>query len=155
VVRPGFVIGPGGVFARLARTLRALPLTPSFYGGNKPIQTIAVDDLVSALVRAVDRQLSGSLTLAHPVPLTTDAFYRAVLRASGARPRPVLHLPGSLVLPVLQCAEALRLPLPMNSENLRGLQALEATDTQNDLLRLDLTLKSCDEALSLVDWSQL
>jgi nucleoside-diphosphate-sugar epimerase len=148
IVRPGFVLGNGGVFARLTASIRAAPFIPLFYGGRQPIQTIAVDDLCEGLHRALVRDIRGRVVLAHPEVLTIERFYVAIATALGQPRKPVLRLPGYPAFLALRLAERLGLTLPMTSENLLGLKALERADVAFDLDRVGLTPKGNAEVLS-------
>lgn len=146
VIRPGFVLADGGVSARLTSSLLKSPIVPLFDGGRQPIQTIGRDDLCAAIVAALKNGLVGRLTVAHPQVMTVAALYRALL-ASHGRSKPALSLPGRPALWAMRAVERLGIQLPMTSENLLGLLALEAAEVQADLGRLDMTPQSCDELL--------
>ena len=147
VVRPGLIVGPGGLYARLMGTLRRTPVVPVFFGGTQPIQPIALDDLVTALVQIVSRRLSGIFNLATPGHLTIRELYGRMLAAARLR-RPLLPLPGGLTAQLLRGCEGLGLQLPVTSENLLGQKQLRAFDTTPCLARLGLTVKS----LADIDW---
>ncbi len=147
VVRPGFVLGHGGVHQRLAGLIARLPFIPSFYGGNQPVQTIAVAELCQGIVRAAVKQRSGRLVLASAQAITLDTFYRAIADSLGQPRKPLIHLPGSALASLFGVAEKLHVLLPMTSENLLGLRALESVDTADDLKRVDLAPKDYREVL--------
>jgi UDP-glucose 4-epimerase len=58
VLRPGFVLGPG--VDNFMTTLLELPRVPMIKGHKPPVQFVHVDDVVSAIVHAVDRRLTGA-----------------------------------------------------------------------------------------------
>jgi nucleoside-diphosphate-sugar epimerase len=132
VIKPGFVIGPGGIFERLRRSLQSLPFVPLFYGGNQPIQTIWVEDLVEAIAVAVDWGVSGVLALGSAEAIPIREFYRAIL-ASDRLKKPLVPVPGKPSLIMLRILEKLGVRLPMSSENLLGLLALREFETKHSL----------------------
>jgi NADH dehydrogenase len=146
VIKPGFVIGPGGIFERLRRSIRRLPLVPLFYGGNQPIQTIWVDDLAEAIGRAVERHLTGTLTLGSAEAITLRDFYLAIMACDNLR-RPLVPVPGAPALAALRLLEGMGVGLPVSSENLLGLKALVRFETKPSLDLLGLDLVGLPEAL--------
>ena len=148
IVRPGLIIGPGGVYARMLGMLRRTPVVPVFFGGGQPVQPIALDDLVEALRVIVTRRLAGIYNLGQPVPLTIRQLYARMMAAAHLR-RPLLPLPGGLAALALRATEGLGLRLPVTRENLLGQKQLRAFDTEASLARLGLTLKP----LEAMDWN--
>jgi NADH dehydrogenase len=140
VVRPGLVIGMGGLYGRIRAAVRLTRVVPLFFGGTQRIQTIAADDLASGICRAIRRDLSGSVTIAEPDPVRLRELYSAIAHEAGTRPV-FVPIPGAAGLLVLRAAEALRLRLPVTSENLLGLKHLRAFDVHRDLELLDLDPK--------------
>jgi NADH dehydrogenase len=146
-IKPGFVIGPGGIFERLRRSVRALPFVPLFYGGRQPIQTIWVDDLAEGVARAVERRLTGTLAIGSAEATTLREFYRAILASEHLR-RPLVPVPGGPSMAVLRALEGLGIGLPFTSENLLGLRALRTFETGPSLELLGLRPIDLNEALS-------
>jgi nucleoside-diphosphate-sugar epimerase len=145
-IKPGFVIGSGGIFGRLRRSIRALPFVPLFYGGRQPIQPIWVGDLAEAVARAVERRLTGALALGSVEAMALRDFYRAILASEYLR-RPLVPVPGGLSLAMLRVLESLGIELPVTSENLLGLKALRRFDTKTSLELLELRPVDLAEAL--------
>lgn len=139
IVRPGLIIGPGGVYARMLASLRRAPVVPVFFGGTQPVQPIALHDLVEGLQRIIDGRMSGIFNLGLVEPITIRELYRRMLTAAGWR-RPLVPLPGGLAVWGLRGGETLGLRLPLTSENLLGQKHLRAFATADSLARLGLTL---------------
>jgi nucleoside-diphosphate-sugar epimerase len=148
IVRPGLIIGPGGVYARMLASLRQTPVVPIFFGGGQPIHPIGVADLVEGLARIVERQLAGDFNLGSVSPITVRELYQNMLAAIGVR-RHLVPLSGNLALSVLRWTEALRVPLPLTTENLLGQKHLRAFETAASLTQLGLPLMP----LSHLNWT--
>lgn len=144
IVRPGLVVGQGGLYARMFGMVCRAPVLPLFYGGTQPIQPIALDDLVEGLLRIIRQRPAGVFNLALPQPITVRELYTRMLAAARLS-RPLLPLPGDLTLGFLRVCERLGLGLPVTSENLLGLKHLRRFDTADSLARLGLALKPVDE----------
>ncbi len=148
VVRPGFVIGNGGVHAAMTRAIEKSIIIPSFYGGQQLVQPIAVDDLCLGICAALARDVTGRVTYAEEAPITVDVFYRAIADSLGQTRKPIVHFPGQAAAALLAVCERIGLSLPMTTENLLGLKALEPTFVADDLRRVGLAPKPYREALA-------
>jgi nucleoside-diphosphate-sugar epimerase len=137
IVRPGLVVGNGGLFARMRNSLDRLPLVPLFYGGRQQIQFIHVEDLCEAFQSAVEKDLTGKLDVAVNEPIDIRRFYRAVASDLGKECR-FVRLPGSASYWLLRLFESARISLPVSSENLLGLKRMRVFDTTSDLAHLGI-----------------
>ena len=152
-IRPGFIIGDGGVFKNLVGSIRKLPAIPLFYGGMQPIQTVHVDDLTDCVCEIVDRQGCGLIRYGEEQPVLLREFYGAIAAGLGVK-RTFISLPGGLTLAALRIAESLGVRLPMTSQNLLGLKHLVAVEVASDAVRLGLPkARTMQESLATVDWS--
>ena len=150
VIRPGLVLSRrGGLFGRLARARPSwLPFpVPLFDGGTQPMQTIHLDDLLTGCRRALESDMSGSLTIAAPEHLTIREFFQAVADYTG-RKALFVSMPLNPSLRIMQLMESLHVPIPVSSENLLGLSTLKYWDTTSDLSALDLHVRSLAQSLA-------
>ena len=147
ILRPGLVLGPdGGLFQRLVASLRRSGLLPLFGGGRQPVQTVHIDDLCTAMERAIERHLTGCYVVAEPQGLPLRELLQLTARKLGRRAIPV-PLPAGPVLACLRVTEALRIPLPISSENVLGALALRAQPSADDLKAIGVSLRSAEESL--------
>jgi len=154
-IRPGFMIGDGGVFKNLVGSIRKLPVIPLFYGGMQPIQTVHVEDLTACVGSIIERQHCGLVRYGEEQPVLLRDFYSAIAARLGVT-RPLIPLPGGMALAGLRIAESLGLRLPMTSQNLLGLKHLVRVDVASDVARLRLPqARSMQESLATVDWRSL
>jgi nucleoside-diphosphate-sugar epimerase len=139
IVRPGLVIGNGGLFARNLRFLMRSPIVPLLEGGRNLIPVIALADFVKAMLRLPDSAQPGSeWNLFHPELITMGSLVKETLRAGGAggcRPL-VVNIPARLALISLSLANAMGLKLPVDANNLRALQSNQAPLYQSQLEQL-------------------
>jgi nucleoside-diphosphate-sugar epimerase len=146
VLRPGLVLGDGGLVERSVRLMRRRRVVPMVAGGSQPLQTVAIDDLVTAVERVVDGGLSGAFAVADPQATSYRDVYAAIARALGLRVR-FVPVPYRLLEAVLRAAAAARLDVGVGVENLRGLRAARHVDTAADLKRLGLELAPLEDAI--------
>lgn len=120
IVRPGLVLGDGGLYGRINKWARLLPLIPLPDGGAGKVPVISIERLCRETL---------TMSCADEIPQEAGFFERdlhsllqLVLDAaakSGKHPW-VLPVPSKLVLIGLRLAEFMHLPLPVNSDNLIG-----------------------------------
>jgi nucleoside-diphosphate-sugar epimerase len=137
VFRLAFVYGPDrtGVFGRLVRLAGSLPVVPVIGSGRLDIAPVYVDDVVSAIVAALDRPHTGGkiYTLAGP-PATFDDVVQGTLERLGQRKR-ALHVPSPVALVLARVLE--RLPgAPITRDNVLGMT--QEADHDSSLARVDL-----------------
>lgn len=148
-VRPGLVLGDGGLALRIARSLRRHGVVPVVGGGRQQIQTVHIDDLAEAFARAVERVLTGTLVVAEPEPLELRELFRLLARALGTR-CVLVPVPGRPLAAALRLLERLGAQLPISSENVLGALALRAQASAESLARLGLTIRTARESVSAV-----
>jgi nucleoside-diphosphate-sugar epimerase len=145
-IRAGLVLGPGGLFQRLSRSVR-FGIIPVFDGGRQIIQTIHVDDLCAAIAQALDLRLTGRLVIAEPEGLSMRELLRLIARKQHRR-CVFVPVPIAPLLALLRAAERVGMKLPFSSENLLGLRALRHQTSIEDLARLGLHIRTAEESLA-------
>ncbi|WP_438479480.1 NAD-dependent epimerase/dehydratase family protein [Oleiharenicola lentus] len=138
IVRPGLIVGAGGVYQRMLESLRSTPIVPIFFGGMQPIHPVALEDLVEGLFHIISRRIPGIFNLGSIEPISVRELYRRMLHSAGLR-RTIIPLPGSLALRGLRATEALGLRLPLTTENLLGQKHLRSFETANSYTRLGIS----------------
>jgi nucleoside-diphosphate-sugar epimerase len=149
VVRPGTILAREGhsIFQQMRDAARRTHVLPVFGGGRQPLQTVHVDDVCEAIVRALERDLTGTLNVAEPEPVAFGTFLRMMTKRLGVRCL-FVPLPFAPVLAVLRVVEALGLPSPLRSESLLGVKALRRVPVTEDLARLGLRVRTAAESLA-------
>jgi uncharacterized protein YbjT (DUF2867 family) len=128
IVRPGLVLGNGGVYGRIRKWARRLPIIPLPDGGYGQVPIIGLEHLCQetldiAEAFAPDRECNLFES-------DTRSLRQLVLDAAaekGNKPW-ILPLPSLLIVRILRIATALRLPLPVNADNLEGFIANQAAN---------------------------
>lgn len=126
IIRPGLVIGDGGLARSMYDSIRKFRVAPLFFGGRKPVYTVAVSDLAAAVLGLASRDASGVYVLtAQPVPMRT--LYERL--ASKAKVHAFfVPLPYAPALQIIQMLERLHVPLPMTSGSMKGVASMEYLD---------------------------
>ncbi|HXN87248.1 MAG TPA: NAD-dependent epimerase/dehydratase family protein [Candidatus Binataceae bacterium] len=153
IIKPGTIVGPGGVFQRLRGVIRKAPLLPVFYARHR-VQTIYIEDLCEAILQSLIRRTPGRLVLAEPDGVSMREFYRGVARLEG-KLTPMLSFPGDLALMLAKTAETLSLPTPVSSDNLLGIKYVQYFDSRPTSDLLGITPRSYWSALSALAGTEI
>jgi uncharacterized protein YbjT (DUF2867 family) len=127
VVQPSLVYGPSGTSARLFTRLASLPLIPLPDGGEQRVQPIHIDDLVSALVALVEKDLyrKRRIPLVGPQPVTLREFVSGLRQGMGLDAGVFMPVPAS----VMNLAARLGERLPASLLDRESLQMLRRGNT--------------------------
>jgi len=123
VVRPGLVIGDGGLFRSMYGMLARFRVAPVFSGGRQPVYVVGIDDLCKAMVQLVARHAHGVHVIANETPVPMRDLYLAIGRKTGRRIF-FAPLPLDLTLGLVTFFEGKGVRLPLDSERLRGIRNL-------------------------------
>jgi nucleoside-diphosphate-sugar epimerase len=150
ILRPGLVIGRGGLFGAMYGFIARRRCIPLVGSGKQPLQTIAVDDLCLIIERGLSKGVCGVFAIAHPTPTTLRSIYDAVASRLGKR-RLLVPIPVWLLLSACRIAEFLRIRLPVNSDSILGLKHARVIDTARDLAEFGVAPKTLADSLSATE----
>jgi nucleoside-diphosphate-sugar epimerase len=109
IIRPGLVLGDGGIYGRIRRAARVLPVVPLPDGGQGRVPVIEIEQLCEWTIElAADPDAPAEANLFEP---GLKSLRELVLQPS----RPLMAL--------LTLAAHLRIPLPVKADNLAGFLA--------------------------------
>lgn len=132
IVRPGLVIGPGGLFGRLVRAVTRLPVVPLVDGGAAQVPVVGLDDLVIALEALVRAETPGEHDLFLPGLVRLRRIVDEMLRLLRKRSL-IVPVPAAVLAPALDLSAALGLVLPIHGDNVRALRANQAIRRRSTL----------------------
>lgn len=148
VLRPGLVVGPGGLFARNVAALRKAPFVPLPDGGRAPCPVVDLRDLLSALDAVTRGKASGAFNLfVEPSPSLRE-FVAALLAAIGQR-KAMLPFPSRWAPSCGRLLRGVGLQVPAAIERLETMRLNALSDVhRSDLKRLIDATASLDQMLS-------
>ena len=133
VVRPGLVIGNGGLFGRTLARIERASFIPLVHGGRYAAPVVALADVCHGLIALVEgaAEPGRAWNLATTQTPSARELVEAVCAATGRRPV-LLPVPYWLASASLAIAESLRLTLPVSRESLRGVaRSVEGVHTSH------------------------
>lgn len=146
VVRPGLVIGNGGLVKDMIEFIKKRKVIPLVSGGKQPIQTIYINDLVLSVDKILEKNLKGTFTVSEPEAITYKQFYKEVCSVFNINAK-FISVPYSLFYVAIVFADALRIHLAVSKDSLVGLKNLKAHEVKNTLAQIGISPKSYNESL--------
>jgi NADH dehydrogenase len=135
VVRPGLVIGPGGMFGRHLHMIRNSLIIPLVDGGSDPVAVLALSDFSAAMVKVVEAGGQLVLNLFNHAEPPMREIVNTVLRLDHRRAL-IVSVPYTLAAGGVAVAERLRLPLSFNSGSLSTMKLNRKRVHESNLLDL-------------------
>lgn len=122
VVRPGLVVGPGGLFGRLRLTLQRWPVFPLIDHGGSSVSFVGLDELVIVVKQLIDQpDLAGEFNLFSSARIPFGNMLKQIARLNHWK-RLFVNIPSGPILVGLRMAEVVGLKLPIRRENVTGLR---------------------------------
>ena len=120
IVRPGLVLGDGGIYGKIVRFIYKSPIVPLPDGGSGYVTVITIERLCDEIARLCTA--SNPEQFANIFELQEVTLKNLVKKiASEVERHPLfVSVPISLVLPIIRILESLKIPLPVSSDSLIG-----------------------------------
>jgi nucleoside-diphosphate-sugar epimerase len=156
VLRPSLVYGAGelGLFARLAHSIRSLPVVPVIGDGRIALDPLDVADLCEVIAQCLERGdvVGKSYDLLGPERLTFDELLRSLAASVGVRPR-LLHVPGVVALPIARLLGLLSERPPLSEDNVLGM--ISEAQVDGAAARRDFPISWTPFAAGLERWKRV
>lgn len=137
VLKPGLVLGDGGLFARLKVAFQNNQFIPVIGNGLQPLYTVALGELVQTIDLAINHQVTGNFTVAGPQPVTMIEFYQ-LLKKHLKTSCYFVKVPYWAIQLLLSIAKMLGIKLPVTKENVLGLKSMQVFDTQSAISKFNI-----------------
>jgi nucleoside-diphosphate-sugar epimerase len=147
VVRPGLIVGNGGIVRDMSQFMKTKHLVPLVDGGKQPLQVIAIDDLAASLYAILDKSLTGRFIVATPEVYTYKSFYRGL---ANHLKTPVLFVPVpySLLSAAFKVLQLMHISMDIGGDNLKGLKKLTSMPSAKDMKKIGVVPAGLEESLS-------
>jgi len=134
VVKPGLVVGRGGLFFKTCSIFQRYPVVPLIDGGKGKLPVISIRDLTGAMIQLVENPKAGSYRLYNAEQVSLKELFVEIKRA-GKFKTLLVPVPFQPLYLSLRTLEAVVPNFPVNTENLKGFQANQAVYEPTDLYR--------------------
>jgi nucleoside-diphosphate-sugar epimerase len=136
IVRPGTVLGEGGIFGKMVHLVKTSPVVPLLDGGYSQMYVIGRDDLCHSLHRIINGpENRGEYNLYYPEKVTLREMLLTIRHLFSSRTF-LIPIPAIFLLFPLSLLNRLGIKLPIDIENLRGFIKSQAMIYQSDLPKL-------------------
>ena len=132
VVKPGLVIGHGGIFLKMSRFVQNYPLVPLIDGGKGKVPIVGIRDLTASLVQLIEDPRPGCFRLYNDEQATFKEVMAHVKKAGGFK-TVMIPVPYHFVYAGLWLSDKLRLPIQLDIGNLKGFRANQLVGDRSDL----------------------
>ncbi len=120
IVRPGLVLGEGGIYGRICQWARVLPVVPLPDGGRGKVPVIEIEKLCELTLKLASdtTPVAEQNLFEHKLKSLRELVLEA---AAEVDRRPwILSIPAALLMAILTLTTRLHIPLPVNTDNLVG-----------------------------------
>ena len=146
VVRPGLVLGNGGIFRKMSQVLKRFPVIPLIDGGNYEVPIISVEAVCLAVKKILSQPGPAQFQLFQEELVSMKHLLRRMKRQSGARCF-FLPIPAFFPLLFLKTLEILRIPFPIKSGSLIALKENQELAHTSSLKQMGIQDKPLSEIL--------
>jgi NAD dependent epimerase/dehydratase family enzyme len=145
IIRPGLVIGNGGLFKKISSQLKKNKITPLINNGNQMLYTIGLDDLSESLIKCISNSLKGVLNIAHNQTISFRELIRLIGQKNSLRPI-LIPVPLIIIKVILFTLIIIKKSL-FSFDNLQGLLTAKSIDTTFEMKALNVNWKSAKNVI--------
>lgn len=147
IVRPGLVIGPGGIFARMVRIIKRYPVVPMLDHGKGNVPVVFIDSLCDAVLRISQSVRVCEYNLFQQELVSLRELLDAI-RSQLRRRIIFISVPSAWMMIALSVLDRIRLPLAINIDNLKGFIKNQNVVHESNMATLGITEVSLREMVS-------
>ncbi len=148
IIRPGLVLGNGGLFEKIKQQLQKNSFVPLLQGGRQTMQTIFIDDLINTIQALIQQKATGLYQLGLEDRITYKQFMYTIARELNKNiffvPVPVRLL--SLVIKLVGIFSS----NSFSNDNLNGLLASKYIDTSAEQKSYGTNWLPFEKAIKLI-----
>jgi uncharacterized protein YbjT (DUF2867 family) len=146
VLRPGLVVGHGGLFGRIAGFVRRWPIVPAIGGDRLRVRIVALDDVLKALVTLIESGETGRHDLYCRQPYSLAEICRECAVSQGAK-RWIVPVPYGLTILALTGLNRAFPRMSFRADSLIGLKASQGMEGQSPSRSMTLSYPSLRDCI--------
>ena len=127
IIRPGLVVGNGGLYKNIKSIIIKSSMIPLIGGGRQPVQTIEIYTLAQAIQGGIEKDISGFHNVAKEKPIYIKDLYKLIAEEQNKRVK-FIPLPYFLATLLIYLMEIIMKQPPVTIENLNGLKQMKGRD---------------------------
>ncbi len=135
VIRPGLVVGYGGLFGRNMLYMLRWPLLPLLDGGNARLPVVSLRDFLEGTEALIAGGRSGAYNLFSSQLVAMRTLCGTLNRQARHRSL-IVPIPSVVAIAALEAARALGVRLPVDADNVRAVRLNQAAIHDSHLLEL-------------------
>jgi nucleoside-diphosphate-sugar epimerase len=135
VLRPGLVMGDGGLYRKQRAALVRMPVVPVIGDGLQPTAVIRIEHFLDAATVVIEGERTGAFNLFYEQQPSYRELVGAMKAEVGQRTM-FVPIPAGLALALVRAAEALHLPVPVKPGQIRALMGNRSAPWRSDLASL-------------------
>jgi len=128
VLRPGLVIGNGGLYKNLKSIILKSSIIPLIGGGKQPVQTINILKLAEVIQAGIENSSCGYYNIAEENAFPIRDLYKKIAVENNRKVH-FLPLPYPIATFMIKAMEFFFKEPPITLENLNGLKQMKSRDT--------------------------
>jgi len=149
VIRPGLVLGNGGLFLRMKKMIKSYPFLPLLDGGNHKVPIISIWGLCKALVNIIENPKSMIYNVFQKEMVTMKEFFKEIRLQLHSK---CFFIPINSILPLffLKSLEFFKIPFPIKSSSIIALkenQELSVKSSLDEIKVYDISLREIIQRL--------
>jgi len=149
VLRPGLVLGNGGLFQNMYNMIRSSKTIPLIGGGNQPLQTIYLEDLAQIIKSAILNNTHGLYTVAEENAVSMKTFNMEIAQLLNKKVY-FPSLPYFLADVIFGSLELLKIKTKINKENYLGLKQMQKESVSNSEVIFQTKIRDYKESLNIL-----
>lgn len=132
IVRPGLVVGNGGLFKKMVKNVKTAPLLPIVNKGNQSVQLIGINDLMNEICNILTNQsLKKELNIFYLEKFILKNILKDIAEYYDTKVF-FIKIPYFLLFYLLRGLEIFHINIGITSTNIQGLN-LEELDIESDI----------------------
>lgn len=126
VLRPGLVIGNGGLFQQMIHKVKTFPIIPMISGGKTSTKLIGINDLLDEIIRIIiSEPMKKDYNIFYPNEISLKALLEGIAKFYKKQIF-YISIPYSLMYNLARLLEILKIDVGITSQNVKGLVSNEA-----------------------------
>lgn len=129
IIRPGLVIGNGGLFYNSLYQLKKIKILPLINNGLQPVYYTGINDVINLIESVITSESTGITHLVNPTSITYKEFYASIAKQLGFR---ITLIPVPLwLLKFMVWLFSFSKNPPLTNDNLIGLMETHSINLSN------------------------